>query len=138
MYKVRELFDLTHTQAAAYLSAFEYPWEALRGLKDFIRELGKTLAQSGYREIAPEIWVHNSAVIAPTAQLMPPCVIGADTEVRQGAFIRGSVLVGENCVVGNSAELKNVILFDGVQTPHYNYVGDRRYTRPYQPYFPEW
>ena len=124
MYTVRELFDLTHTQAAAYLSAFEYPWEALRGLKDFIRELGKTLAQSGYREIAPEIWVHNSAIIAPTAQLMPPCVIGAGTEVRQGAFIRGSVLVGENCVVGNSAELKNVILFDGVQTPHYNYVGD--------------
>ena len=124
MYTVRELFDLTHTQAEGYLSAFEYPWDALQGLKNFIRELGKTLDQAEYKEIAPEIWVHNSAVIAPTAQLMPPCIIGAETEVRQGAFIRGSVLVGKNCVVGNSAELKNAILFDGVQTPHYNYVGD--------------
>ena len=124
MYTVRELFDLTHTQAAEYLGAFEYPWEALQGLKGFVRELGKTLDQAEYQEIEPEIWVHSSAVIAPTARLMPPCIIGAGTEVRQGAFIRGSVLVGENCVVGNSAELKNAILFDGVQTPHYNYVGD--------------
>lgn len=124
MYTVRELFDLTHTQAAKYLGGFEYPWEALQGLKGFVRELGKTLDQAEYQEIEPEIWVHRSAVIAPTARLMPPCIIGAGTEVRQGAFIRGSVLVGENCVVGNSAELKNAILFDGVQTPHYNYVGD--------------
>lgn len=124
MYTVRELFDLTHTQAAKYLGKFEYPWEALQGLKGFVRELGKTLDQAEYQEIEPEIWVHRSAVIAATARLMPPCIIGAGTEVRQGAFIRGSVLVGENCVVGNSAELKNAILFDGVQTPHYNYVGD--------------
>lgn len=124
MYKTEDLFDLEHTQAKAYLARFTYPWEALSGLKDYIRELGKTLDREEYREIAPEIWVHKSAKIAPTASLNPPCIIGAGTEVRHCAFIRGSALVGEGCVVGNSAELKNAILFDGVQTPHYNYVGD--------------
>lgn len=123
MYTVRELFDLDHTQAGEYLAGFTYPWEALAGLKEYIRRLGKSLGKE-YREISPEVWVHKSAKIAPTAYLQPPCIIGAETEVRHCAFIRGSVLVGKNCVVGNSAELKNSVLFDGVQTPHYNYVGD--------------
>ncbi len=119
-----ELFDLTHTLAADYLSAFEYPWEALAGIKEMIRALGARLDPAQYREVSPEVWVHVSAVVAPTAYLGAPCIIGAETEVRHGAFIRGAALVGDHCVVGNSVELKNVILFDRVQTPHYNYVGD--------------
>ena len=109
--------------AAAYLAVFSYPWQALAGISDLIRQLGSELG-SDYEQRAPEVWVHKTAVVAPTAYLGGPCIIGAATEVRHGAFIRGSALVGENCVVGNSVELKNVILFDNVQTPHYNYVGD--------------
>lgn len=124
MYKITELFDLEHTQAKEYLAGFAYPWEALAGLKDFIRALGQGLGKTEYTEVSEEVWVHKSAVIAPTACILPPCIIGAGTQVRQGAFLRGSVLVGAGCVVGNSAELKNSVLFDGVQTPHYNYVGD--------------
>ena len=123
METVQELFDLKHTLAAAYLSKFTYPWEALKGIKDMILALGKTLGED-YREISESVWVHKTAVVAPTAYLGAPCIIGAGTEVRHCAFIRGSALVGDNCVVGNSVELKNVILFDHVQTPHYNYVGD--------------
>lgn len=124
MYTIRDLFDLDHTQAKEYLSAYTYPWEALAGLKAFICTLGATLDKTEYREISPQVWVHTTAKIAPTAYLGAPCIIGEGTEVRHCAFIRGAALVGKNCVVGNSAELKNVILFDGVQTPHYNYVGD--------------
>ena len=124
MYKITELFDLAHTQAGEYLSGFVYPWEALKGLKEFIRGLGRSLDKTEYEEISKEIWVHKSAAVAQTACILPPCIIGAGTEVRHGAFIRGSVLIGSGCVVGNSAELKNSVLFDGVQTPHYNYVGD--------------
>ena len=89
-----------------------------------IEEIGQQLPQAEYEQIFHSVWVHRTAVIAPTAYLGAPCIIGADTEVRHGAFIRGSALVGDGCVVGNSVELKNVILFDGVQVPHYNYVGD--------------
>ena len=121
--KTLELFDLTHTKASAYLAGFEYPWEALPGIKTMILELGATLGED-YSEITPQVWVHKTAQIAPTAHLGAPCIIGAESEVRHCAFIRGSALVGENCVVGNSVELKNVILFDCVQVPHYNYVGD--------------
>ena len=124
MYTVKELFDLRQTQAEKYLQAFSYPWEALDGIKAFICDLGKSLDKATYVEVLPEVWVHKTAKIAPTAYLGSPCIIGAGTEVRHCAFIRGSVLVGENCVVGNSVELKNVILFNGVQVPHYNYVGD--------------
>ena len=123
MLTTEELFDLGHTLAAEYLSAYTHPWEALKGLKEFILRLGRTLPEI-YAEISPGVWVHDEAKIAPTAYLGAPCIIGAGTEVRHGAFIRGSALVGEGCVVGNSAEIKNAVLFDGVQTPHYNYVGD--------------
>ncbi len=118
-----ELYDLEHTMAKSYLENFEYPWQALKGIKDLILELGRKLGED-YTEVSPTVWVHKTAKVAPTAFLGEPCIIGANTEVRHCAFIRGSALVGENCVVGNSVELKNVILFDGVQVPHYNYVGD--------------
>lgn len=123
MYRICDLYDLEHTKAASYLSKFTYPFEALKGLKDFILSLGPTLGPE-YRQIGENVWVHESATIAPTAFIGGPCIIGANTEVRHCAFIRQSALVGDNCVVGNSCELKNVILFDNVQTPHYNYVGD--------------
>ena len=123
MVTIQELYDLEHTQAKSYLEQFTYPWEALNGIKDFIVQLGSTLGDD-YQEVSPQVWVHRTATVAPTAYLGAPCIIGAGTEVRHCAFIRGSALVGENCVVGNSVELKNVILFDNVQTPHYNYVGD--------------
>lgn len=123
MVTIQELYDLEHTQAKSYLEQFTYPWEALKGIKDFIVQLGSTLGDD-YQEVSPQVWVHETATVAPTAFLGAPCIIGAGTEVRHCAFIRGSALVGENCVVGNSVELKNVILFDNVQTPHYNYVGD--------------
>ena len=121
--KISELYDLSHTQAADYLSGFTYPWEALKGIKDMILALGPMLGEE-YTQVSENVWVHKTAKVAPTAYLGAPCIIGANTEVRHCAFIRGSALVGENCVVGNSVELKNVILFDNVQTPHYNYVGD--------------
>ena len=123
MIKTVALFDLTHSLAGNYLSGFDYPWQALKGIKDLILTLGPTLGED-YAEVAPTVWVHNTATVAPTAYLGAPCIIGANTEVRHCAFLRGSALVGENCVVGNSVELKNVILFDNVQVPHYNYVGD--------------
>ena len=122
--KINDLLDLSHTLAGDYLSTFTYPWEALDGIKALILSLGRTLPAEEYNEPAPQVWVHKTARVAPTAYLGAPCIIGAETEVRHCAFIRGSALVGAGCVVGNSVELKNVILFDNVQTPHYNYVGD--------------
>ena len=117
------LFDLSHSLAGNYLARFTYPWQALDGIKELILSLGPALGE-GYEERTPQVWVHETAQVAPTAFLGAPCIIGPHTEVRHCAFIRGSALVGAGCVVGNSVELKNVILFDGVQTPHYNYVGD--------------
>ena len=122
--KINQLYDLSHTAAKDYLSKLTYPWEALKGISEFIITLGKTLSPDEYDNPSENVWVHKTAKVFPTAYLGSPCIIGANTEVRHGAFIRGSALVGENCVVGNSVELKNVILFDNVQTPHYNYVGD--------------
>ena len=123
MYTIQDLFDLNHTLAGDYLARFTYPWEALAGISDLILSLGPALG-ADYESPAPDVWVHKTAKVAPTAYLGGPCIIGPDTEVRHGAFIRGSALVGAGCVVGNSVELKNVVLFDYVQTPHYNYVGD--------------
>ena len=123
MIKTSELYDFSHSLAGSWLEGFSYPWQALGGIKDLILELGPRLGE-GYEEITPQVWVHKTAVIAPTAYLGAPCIIGPGTEVRHCAFVRGSSLVGKNCVVGNSVELKNVILFDNVQVPHFNYVGD--------------
>ena len=124
MYTINDLYSLEHTLAADYLRQYTYPWEALKGIKAEIIRLGEGLDKTQYTEVAPQVWVHVTATVAPTAYLGAPCIIGAKTEVRHGAFVRGSALVGEGCVVGNSVELKNVIIFDGVQVPHYNYVGD--------------
>ena len=123
MINTMELYDLSHTMAGEYLKKFEYPWQALPGIKELILELGAKL-DSEFTQVSTDVWVHKTAKVAPTAYLGSPCIIGAGTEVRHCAFIRGSALVGANCVVGNSVELKNCILFDDVQVPHYNYVGD--------------
>ncbi len=113
-----------HSVAYPYLARFEYPWEALSGLSDYIRELGKTLSPEVYEKRGEDIWVARDATVAPTAYIGGPCIICSGAEVRHCAFIRGSAIVGAGAVVGNSTELKNSILFDGVQVPHYNYVGD--------------
>ena len=123
MLTITDLLDLSHTAAAEYLADFTYPWEALKGIQNMILELGSRLGDD-YQQVSPNVWVHSTATVAPTAYLGSPCIIGPGTEVRHCAFIRGSALVGANCVVGNSVELKNVILFDNVQVPHFNYVGD--------------
>ena len=117
------LLDLSHSAAGNYLSGFAHPWQALAGIRELILSLGEQLPED-YRQVSPQVWVHETATVAPTAYLGAPCIIGPGTEVRHCAFIRGSALVGENCVVGNSVELKNCILFDCVQVPHFNYVGD--------------
>ncbi len=124
MITIKELYSLEHTLAGSYLRQYKYPWEALKGIKDMIIELGNTLSKDEYNEVSEHVWVHKSAVVFASAYLGAPCIIGPKSEVRHSAFIRGSALIGANCVVGNSTELKNVILFDGVEVPHYNYVGD--------------
>lgn len=124
MLKTRDLFDLTHTLAADLLERTEYPWEALGRIKQFIIEIAQTLPADEYEEVSEQVWIARDAKIYPNNYIAGPCIIGHETEVRPGAFVRGSALVGSHCVVGNSTELKNVILFDNVQVPHYNYVGD--------------
>ena len=124
MLTIKDLYDLDHTLAKEYLQQFTYPWEALKGIKNLILELGPELDPYEFDEVSEHVWVHHTAKVFPSAYLGAPCIIGPETEVRHCAFIRGSALIGANCVVGNSVELKNVILFDHVQTPHYNYVGD--------------
>lgn len=113
-----------HSVASPLLARFEYPWEALASLSDFIRETGKTLSEEVYEQRGEDVWVAKSAKVAPTAYIGGPAIICDGAEVRHCAFIRGSAIVGAGAVVGNSTELKNCILFDGVQVPHYNYVGD--------------
>ena len=121
---VSELYDLSETIASGLFAGVTYPWEALPAIHDFIIELGKTLPEELYQNPGENIWVAKSARIAPTACLNGPLIIDEDAEVRHCAFIRGSAIVGKGAVVGNSTELKNVILFNKVQVPHYNYVGD--------------
>ena len=122
--EISGLYELSHTRAKGYLEGFTYPWEALSGIREMILSVGAQLSAEDFHEVSPQVWVHKTAKVAPSAYLGAPCIIGENTEVRHCAFIRGSALVGDGCVVGNSVELKNVILFDGVQVPHYNYVGD--------------
>ncbi len=124
MIKITDLYDLNHTLAKPLLEQYQYPWEALGEIGAFILSLGQSLPESEYDHPSEQIWIAKSAKVAPTASITGPCIIGKDAEVRHCAFIRGNALVGEGAVVGNSTELKNVILFDKVQVPHYNYVGD--------------
>ena len=124
MLKTLDLLDLSHSAAASLLEKTEYPWEALAGIGDFILKLGPALPDSQYDHPAEDVWIAKDATVFPSAYIKGPCIIGHRTEVRHCAFVRGNALVGDDCVVGNSTELKNVILFDRVQTPHYNYVGD--------------
>ena len=121
---IQSLFDLNHTIAQSRLTEMTYPWEALPMIGKWILELGPTLPKEEYEQISDNIWIARSARVAPSASLNGPLIIGPDTEVRHCAFIRGNALIGSGCVVGNSTELKNVILMDKVQVPHYNYVGD--------------
>jgi NDP-sugar pyrophosphorylase family protein len=118
------LFDYSKTIAKPLLETIEYPWEALPKIKDFIIEVEKTLDPEIYEQRAENVWVAKSATVFPSAYLGGPLIVCEDAEIRHCAFIRGSAIVGKGAVVGNSTELKNSILFDGVQVPHYNYIGD--------------
>ncbi len=122
--KIKNMYDLSQTIAGEYLAQFEYPWEALAGIKDYIKKLGPTLDKEIFEQRGEDIWVAKSVTIAPTATLNGPLIIDEGTEVRPGAFVRGSAIIGKDCVVGNSTEIKNDIIFNNVQVPHYNYVGD--------------
>ncbi len=124
MFTILDLYDLSHTLAAPLLERFQYPWEALPEIGGFLKALGPTLPEEDYDHPAEFVWIARTARVAPTASITGPCIIGPEAEVRHCAFIRGNALVGAGAVVGNSTELKNVLLFDKVQVPHYNYVGD--------------
>lgn len=122
--KISELLDLTQTIAEELFRGKTYPWEVLPEIGSFIVKLGNTLSEDEYDKVGENVWIAKSAKVAPTAYIGGPAIIGKNTEVRHCAFVRGNALVGEGCVVGNSVELKNVVLFNCVQVPHYNYVGD--------------
>ena len=122
--KVMDLFDLSHTRARGMLAEVAYPWEALDRIGETVLSIGARLDPAVYDHPQEDVWIAKSATVYPTATIIGPCIIGERTEVRPGAFLRGNILVGDEAVVGNSTELKNCILFDGVQVPHYNYVGD--------------
>ena len=122
--KINELFDLDKTIASEVFEGCEYPWQALSKIKEFTLALGKKLDKEKFDEVSPDVWVSKSAKIAPTAFIASPCIIDEGAEVRHCAFIRGGVIVGKNSVVGNSTEMKNSIIFDNVQIPHFNYIGD--------------
>ncbi len=122
--KIKELFDLDKTIAAEVFEGCEYPWQVLSKIKEFTLSLGEKLDKEKFDEISPNVWVSKSAKVAPTAFIAPPCIIDEGAEVRHCAFIRGGVIVGKNSVVGNSTEMKNSIIFDNVQIPHFNYIGD--------------
>ena len=124
MLKTEELLDLSHTIAAELFEGKEYPWEVLGELRDFILKLGETLPENEFDKIAEDVWIAKDATVFPSAYIGGPCIIDRGAEIRHCAFIRGSAIIGKGCVVGNSVEIKNSLLFDMVQTPHYNYVGD--------------
>ena len=122
--KITQLYDLEKTIAKELFDGCEYPWQALSKIKEFAVALGEKLDKDKFEEVSPQVWIAKSAKVAPTAFIAAPCIIDEDTEVRHCAFIRGGVIVGKNCVVGNSTEMKNAVVFDNVQIPHFNYVGD--------------
>ena len=122
--RIENLYNLEQTIAKDIFEGVTYPWEVLPKIEEFIISLGKTLDKNEYEEKGENIWIAKSAKVAPTAYIAGPAIIGKNAEIRHCAFIRGKAIVGEGAVVGNSTELKNVILFNKVQVPHYNYVGD--------------
>lgn len=122
--KIINLYNLDETIAKALLLKYTYPWEVLPHIKDYILELGPTLPEEEYNKIGEDVWIHKTAKVYETAYIHGPAIICKDAEIRHCAFIRANAIVGEGVVVGNSTELKNVILFNKVQVPHYNYVGD--------------
>lgn len=122
--KIENLYNLKETIAEKIFEGATYPWEVLPKIGDFIIELGNTLNPEEYNKVGEDVWIAKSATVAPTAYIKGPAIIGKNAEIRHCAFIRGKAIVGEGAVVGNSTELKNVILFNKVQVPHYNYVGD--------------
>lgn len=122
--KIASLYNLEETIAAPLLQEVTYPWEALAKIHDFILKLGEILPEERYEKRGEDVWVAKSASVAPTAALNGPCIVDEEAEVRHCAFVRGNAIIGKGAVVGNSTELKNVILFNKVQVPHYNYVGD--------------
>ncbi len=122
--KIKDLFDLNETIGAELFEGLTYPWEALPKIGDFILKLGGILSGEEYEKVGEDVWIARSATVFPSAYIHGPAIIGKNAEVRHCAFIRGNALVGESAVVGNSTELKNVVLFNKVQVPHYNYVGD--------------
>ena len=122
--KIKNLYNLEETIAKELLKKYDYPWEVLPEISDFIIELGNKLDEAKYEKVREDVWIAKSAKVAPTAYIHGPAIIGENAEIRHCAFIRGKAIVGEGAVVGNSTELKNVILFNKVQVPHYNYVGD--------------
>lgn len=124
IYKINDLYNLEETIAKELFEGKDYPWQVLPEIGEFIKKLGKTLPGDKFDNPKENVWIAKSVIIADTATVNGPLIIDEDTEVRPGAFIRGNVIVGKNCVVGNSTELKNVVLFNTVQVPHYNYVGD--------------
>ena len=124
MLTISDLFRLDDTIAASLFAGKTYPWEVLEGLSAYILQLGATLSPEEFDHPAEDVWIAKDAKVFPSAYLGGPCIIDHGAEIRHGAFIRGSAIVGKKAVVGNSVELKNVVLFDGVQVPHYNYVGD--------------
>ena len=121
---IKDLYDLNETIAADLFDGLTYPWEALPKIGDFIRKLGETLSQEEYEKVGEDVWIARSAKVFPSAYIGGPAIIDEEAEIRHCAFIRGSAIVGKGAVVGNSTELKNVVLFNKVQVPHYNYVGD--------------
>ncbi len=121
---INELFNLEKTITSEHLLKSDTPWQALSGIKDYIITLGKTLPKDKFNKVSENIWIAKSATVSPTAFIGSPCIIDEDAEIRHNAFIRGSAIVGKGSVIGNSTELKNCILFDGVQVPHFNYIGD--------------
>ena len=122
--RITDLFDLSHSVAADYLRGFEYPWEALPGLADYVRLVGSTLSEDEYDLRGREVWVHKSATVVPSAVLLGPVIVGPDSFIGHSAFVRNGVLIGANCTVGTSVEIKNSIVFDNVDLAHFNYVGD--------------
>ena len=124
MYKTNNLLDLNHTITKQYIEKYEYPWEILPEIKNIVLEIGKNLDKTQYQEIKENVWIHNSASVDDNVQIIGPAIIGPESSIRHCAYIRENVVVGKSCVIGNSCEVKNAIIFDETQVPHFNYVGD--------------